>query len=179
MRKWNGILTAVILVLFLVHAVLGSFQLFGVGDTALKTIARADFVLIMIHAAIGIKYTVDTLRAQKKAGVSYWRQNKWFWVRRISGFVIMILLLFHITAFGYTSTGGYRLRWFGPFRMTAQILLVLAIAVHVLSNLRPMLISFGIRNLKQWIGDLFVILSVLLLLMTAAFIIYYLRWNVW
>ena len=177
MRKWNAILTAAILALFLVHAILGGFQLFGVGSTAVKGIAWAALVLIVVHTAIGIKYTADTLRVWKKTGVSYFRENLLFWARRVSGFAVMILLVLHLTAFGDTSGGAYRLKWFDGARLTVQLLLVAAIALHVLTNVKPMLISFGVRSLKERTGDILFVLSVLLLFFASAFIAYYLRWN--
>ena len=148
MRKWNAILTAAILVLFLIHATLGGFQLVGVGDTAAKWAAWAALALIVVHTVIGVKLTLDALRVWKKTGVSYFRENALFWARRLSGFAIMVLLAFHLTAFGETNGGMYRLKWFDTAKLVTQILLVAAIALHIVTNVRPMLISFGIRSLK-------------------------------
>ena len=177
MRKWNAILTAAILLLFLVHAVLGGFQLLGVGSTAVKIIAWICVGLIAVHTVIGAKLTADTLRVRKKTGVGYFRENTLFWARRVSGFAVMVLLAFHLTAFGDNSGAQYRLAWFDTGKLITQILLVAAIALHVLSNVRPMLISFGIRSLKERAGDILVILSAVMLFLAAAFIVYYLRWN--
>ena len=179
MRRWNAILTAALLALFLLHAILGGFQLLGIGPTALQGVAWAALALACAHTAIGIKLTADSVRVWKKTGVGYFRQNKLFWARRVSGFAVMVLLVFHMTAFGYTNNGAYRLRWFTDARLAAQLLLIVTLAVHVLTNVRPMLISFGIRELKQYAGDILFVLSVLLLFMAAAFVVYYLRWNVW
>ena len=179
MRKWNAILTAAIMLLFLLHAILGGFQLFGVGATALKAVAWAALVLVAAHTLIGVKLTADSIKVWKKTGAGYFRQNKLFWARRVSGFAVMVLLVFHMTAFGYSNGGAYRLRWFTDFKLATQILLIVTLAVHVLMNVRPMLISFGVRGLKKYVGDILFVLSVLLLFMAAAFIVYYLRWNVW
>lgn len=178
MRKFNAILTMAIMVLFLLHAILGGFQLLGVGNTALKAVAWVSVGLIAVHTVIGVKLTADSLKVWKKTGVAYFKENKLFWARRISGFAIMVLLLFHLTAFGSGSGGAYRLQWFDGFKLAANLLLVLSIAVHVITNVKPMLISFGIKSLKQWVGDILFVLSVLMLFMGAAFIVYYLRWNV-
>ena len=177
MRKCNAVLTAAILVLFLIHAILGGFQLFGVGGTAVKGVAWAALALIVAHTAIGIKFTADTLRVWKKTGVSYFRENRLFWARRISGFAIMLLLAFHLTAFGDSSGNAYRLKWFDGSKLAAQLLLVAALALHVITNVKPMLISFGVRSLKPRTGDILFVLSVLLLFFAGAFIAYYLRWN--
>ena len=177
MRKWNALISGVILVMFLIHAVVGSMQLFGIGSTALKTMAYGMLALIAVHVVISVKLTADTLRAQKAAGTAYWRQNALFWARRISGFAIMLFLGFHLTAFGYQTDAGYRLRYFDTFKLVTQILLVITIAVHVISNAKPILISFGIRRLKERAADILFVLSVLLLLMGAAIVVYYIRWN--
>lgn len=177
MRKFNTILTAVIMVLFLIHAVLGSFQMLGVGNTVMKTLSWISAGLAGVHMLIGVKLTVDTLRAQKKSGAAYFRENLLFWARRISGFAVMVLLFFHFTAFGYYAGEAYRLRWFDTGKLITQILLVITLAVHIISNVRPMMIALGIKSLKEWIGDILFVISVLLLFAAAGFIVYYLRWN--
>lgn len=121
---------------------------------------------------------MDTFIAQRKAGVSYPKENQVFWVRRISGFIIMVLLIFHLTAFGYDADGTYRLHWFTAGKLVTQILLAATVAVHVISNVKPMLLSFGIKGHKSWAKDIVTILTVLLLFMLTAFVVYYLRWNV-
>ena len=177
MRKFNAILTVLILVLFLVHAVFGAFQLIGVYDQAFKMIARACMALIAVHTVIGIKLTADTLRTIKKSGAPYFRENMLFWARRISGLVIMILLCFHMTAFADRTAPVYRLKEFDTLKLVTQILLVLSIALHVITNVKPLLIAFGLKSLRQYAGDILAVLSIILLFFVIAFIIYYLRWQ--
>lgn len=179
MRKWNAILSAAILALFLLHGILGAFQLFGAGPTALRAVARAALALTVLHALIGCRLTADSIRVWRKTGAGYFRQNRLFWARRVSGFAVMVLLAFHMTAFGYDNGGAYRLRRFTEFKLGAQLLLSAALGVHILANVKPMLISFGVRGMKKWAGDILFVLSVLLLFMAAAFVVYYYRWNVW
>ncbi len=177
MRKFNTVLTAVIMVLFLIHAILGSFQMLGTGNTVAKWLSWLSAGLVGVHMIIGVKLTADTLRAQKRSGAVYFRENLLFWSRRISGFAVMVLLMFHFTAFGYYVGEAYRLRWFDTGRLVTQILLVLTLAVHIISNVRPMMIALGIKSLKEWAGDILFVLSVILLFAAAGFIVYYLRWN--
>ena len=177
MRKLNAILTAAILVLFILHGVLGAFQMLGLGTVTMRTLAWTLLGLIGIHTIIGLKLTWDSLRVWKKTGAPYFRENLLFWARRIAGLAVMVLLAFHVTAFGYTTEGVFRLKWFDGFKLAAQLLLVIALAVHVITNVRPMLISFGIKRLKPRAQDILFVLSALLLLMAAAFVVYYIRWN--
>ncbi len=177
MRKLNAVLIMIILVLFLIHGVMGAFQLTGVGSTALKIIARIAVALTLAHVVIGIKLTADTIRIQRKAGAYYYKENKLFWARRISGLAVMVLLFFHFTSFGTYRGEAYRLREFDTGRLISQILLVVAIAFHVITNVRPMMLALGIKSLKKWVLDIVLILSIVLLFMAFAFIIYYLRWS--
>ena len=177
MRRLNAILSAAILLLFILHGVLGAFQMFGMGTVTMKAITHSMLTLIAVHTALGTKYTADAIRVWRKTGAPYFRQNLLFWARRVSGFAIMVLIAFHVTAFSYTVEGAFRLKWFDGFRLATQLLLLASIAVHVVANVKPMLISFGIRRLRPRTADLLFILSALLLVMAVAFIVYYLRWN--
>lgn len=177
MRKANAILTAVILVLFVVHGILGSLSLVGAGEVTMKVLAWITLGLVAVHVVLGTILTSKSVKVWHKTGAPYFKQNHLFWARRISGLVVMILLAFHMTAFGYTNQGAYRLNYFGTFRLITQILLIIAIAFHVITNVKPMLISFGIKKLKPKASDILFVLSILFVFFVAAFIIYFIRWN--
>ena len=176
MRKLNAILTAAILLLFILHGILGAFTISGIGEGAAKAAAWVCLLLTVFHMGIGVILTIRTLQAQKKAGAAYFRQNILFWARRISGLAVMVMLCFHLTAFERAGGAAYRLQNFNLFRLISQLLFVLSLAVHVLSNVRPLLISFGIRSLKERSPEILLTLAGILLFFAAAFIVYYLRW---
>lgn len=161
------------MVLFLMHGIFGVVVLTGFSYNALKTLARICAALVIIHTVIGIKLTVDSVLVWKKTGAPYFRENGIFWARRISGLGIMILIFFHMFAFGETVDGVYKLKPYTAAKMAAQILFILSVALHVLTNVRPMLISLGVRPLKRYVPQILIVLSVILLAFTAAFIFYY------
>ena len=181
MRKANALLSMGILVLFLIHAVLGGFQLSGIlpgGSRILMILAWLMTVLIALHTVLGCIMTVQTFSAQKKSGAAYPKENRLFWTRRISGFAVMLLILAHIVIFLGSSAGGvYRLNLFGTVQMISQILLVIAVAVHVLTNIKPLMLALGVRGFQEFFTDILLILSVLLCFCGIAFLIYYLRWQ--
>lgn len=181
MRKWNAVLSMGILGLFLIHAVAGALQLAGLlqgGSAVMKIMAWVMTVLIAVHIVIGCKLTADTMRAIQKSGASYFKENQLFWLRRISGFAIMIFIVCHILLFSGNNAGGVvRLHLFEGAQLVTQILLVLSIAVHVLSNIRPLMLALGAKRYKTVLLDALVILSALLLASGIAFVIYYIRWN--
>lgn len=181
MRKWNAVLSMGILALFLVHAVAGAFQLSGIipgGSVIMEKIALVMVCLIFIHFVIGIKLTADTFTAIKKSGTSYFKENKLFWVRRISGFAVMLFVIFHIMIFLGTNNGAYRLNLFEGIQLASQLLMVLSVAIHVITNIKPLMISLGTKSYKVFFTDIILVLSVLLVFMGVGFVIYYLRWNV-
>ena len=177
MRKLNAILSAAIVLLFLLHGVLGAFQLFGAGTVTMKGLAHGLLTLVGVHAALGVWMTVDAVRAWRKTGAGYFKQNRLFWARRLSGLAIMLLIGFHMTAFSYTVEGAFRLRWFDVPRLVVQLLLVASIAVHVITNVKPALIAFGVRKWKPRAADILFVLSAVLMVLALSFIIYYIRWN--
>ena len=181
MRRWNAILTAAIMLLFLVHMICGGFQLAGLlpgGIGWLSALTWLMTALIGIHTAIGCALTAQTLRAVRRSGVHYFKENRMFWVRRISGFALMLLLLCHAVIFTAEKRGSaVRLHEFGTVQLILQILLVLGAAVHVLTNIKPLLLALGARGFREIFADILLILSVLLILAAAAFGIYFLRWQ--
>ncbi|HBI85093.1 MAG TPA: pilus assembly protein PilX [Ruminococcus sp.] len=180
MRKVNAILSAAILVLFLVHAIAGGFQLAGLmagGKTWLSVLARFMTALIAAHIGIGVKLTADTLRIAKRSGAHYYKENRLFWLRRISGFAIVVFIAFHLLIFMGKSGEVFRLHVFAGAELVTQILLVLTVAVHVLANIRPLMLALGVRGWKELFTDILIVLSVILLLAGLSFIAYYIRWN--
>ncbi len=177
MRRINTILSAVILLIFLIHGVMGSFMLLGVGTNAGKTLAWLGFGLILIHAALGAALTVQAVRGGKESGRWYLRQNKEFWARRFSGVAILILLFFHFGVYGETVDGTFGLIEFTTIKLVTQLLLIASLFVHIFVNIRPLLVSWGILKHHERRWDLFLIASVFLLFFTGAVLFYYIGWQ--
>ena len=181
MRKLNAVISGLILALFLVHGIAGGFQLMGWipgGSRILKVLARAMVTLICVHSVIGIKLTADTLRLQRKSGAAYGRENRLFWIRRISGFAVFWFIFLHMAVFLGKDGGMVRLSYFGTVELVSHLLLAAALLVHLITNIRPLLIAFGIAGGRNYLKDILFVLSVVLLFTAAAFVVYYLRWNV-
>ena len=160
MRKINGIISGVVLALFVLHGVLGALNLMNIAPVIVKALSRTMLALIGVHALISIGLSV-------KAVVT----------AAISGALIMLLVFFHMTAFGYTSGGVFRLVPFDVFRLITQLLFLLSVALHIITNVKPMLITFGVRKLRPKAGDILFFVSAALLFMAVGFIIYYIRWQ--
>ena len=169
MRKWNTILSVLMLLIFMIHGIMGSFMLNGVGSSAGKLLAWIGVGILVVHTVIGVILTVQSLQTAKQSGKMYLKQN--------SGMAILILLLFHIGLFGKVQNGTYILFPFTTVKMVTQLLFVAAIFVHIFINIRPLLVSLGIISYKERRGDIYLILSVLLLFIAGAVIFYYIGWQ--
>lgn len=176
MRKLNTILSVLLIVVFLLHGVLGSFMLIGVGGISGKMLAHIGMVLLILHLCIGVRLTIQTFLT--KRSWAYSKQNVLFWTRRASGLAILILAFFHMGIFGSVEDGLYILTPFTTVKLLTQLLLVAALFVHLFVNVRPMLISLGVIEYKERRGDLFLLLSILLLFMAGSIVLYYIRWQV-
>ena len=177
MRKINTILSVLLLVIFMLHGLMGSFMLLGIGSSAGKILAWVGVAVLAAHTVIGVILTINTLKISKNAGNSYLKQNAVFLARRASGLAILILMFFHIGLFGGVQDGIYILFPFTTVKLITQLLLVAALFIHLFINIRPLLVSLGIISYKERRGDIYLILSVLLLFSAGAVIIYYIGWH--
>ncbi|MBQ8966086.1 pilus assembly protein PilX [Ruminococcus sp.] len=180
MRRANAVISMAVLALFLLHAVMGGFVTAGFmdgGSVFMKGMAWLMVTLIIAHVAIAVKLTADTLIALKRSGTSYFKENKLFWIRRISGVAVMIFILFHIMIFLGNNDGTYRLNFFGGAQLASQILMVLSLGIHIVTNAKPMLLGFGTKSWKELGTDLALILTGILLFAGICFVVYYLRWR--
>lgn len=162
---------------FIVHGIMGSMKLMGGNADALKGAAYLCMAFICMHIIVTCILTFETLKARKMSGAGYFKENRLFWARRISGFTILIPLAMHLIIFSGTNSGGaFRLVEFTAGRLASQIILVITIAFHVLTNIEPAMISFGVKSTKAFSHDVMFVISVILLLFCTAFAAYYIRW---
>ena len=180
MRKLNAIVSLLLIILFLIHTIAGSFQLMRVipgGNELMKNLSYFMLFLAGVHIIIGTKLTIDSIIIGKKSGKFYFRENAVFWTTRITGFAMILLIICHVLLF--TSNGAvFRLNDFNGVQLVFSILLIFTLLVHILANIRPLLISFGISGFRLYVKDILLVLAIISLFGAFAFVIYYLRWNI-
>ena len=180
MRKINAILGPLMIVLLLIHIISGAFQLYGLlpgGSVIRSVLSYILLLLVIVHTVIGLVLTAGTIRDCQKSGAPYFRNNKRFWIARFSGFALLFLIVWHMLVFAFPSGGEFRLHAFGWMQMAGHILLVLVLMLHLAVNIRPSFIALGI-SARRYIKDILIVLSVIMLVCAAAFVVYYLRWNI-
>ena len=180
MRRFNTIISGAILLSFLIHAVCGAYQLIGWmpgGISVLKYLAWTMMALVILHIFIGVKLTIDTVLACRRTGVFYFKENCWFLIRRISGFALIIMLFYHAFLFMGENGEYFRLHLYEGAQLAGSIIFLVTLAIHLLSNIRPLVIGLGKGWLREYAGDIIFILSVIMFVAAAGFVIYYFRWN--
>ena len=180
MRKINAVLGPLMIILLIVHGVWGAFQLSGIvpGGSLIRAILAFILVTaVAIHTVIGIKLTADTLTSIRRSGASYFKNNVEFWIRRISGFALILFIIYHLCVFMGLDDEIFRLRHFDGVSLAAHILLAVSLIIHLMFNIKPLCIALGIAN-RKYVKDVIIILSIVLAICAVGFIIYYLRWNI-
>lgn len=76
MRKWNTILSVLMLLIFMIHGIMGSFMLNGVGSSAGKLLAWIGVGILVVHTVIGVILTVQSLQTAKQSGKMYLKQKR-------------------------------------------------------------------------------------------------------
>ena len=178
MRKWNNILARVIIVLFLLHALMGSLMLLGMSSISFKPLSWLLLAAVVVHGILGVLATVQAVKGGKESGKWYLRQNAAYWTKRFSGAAILILLCFHISAYTTTVGGAFFLKEFTVGRMAAQLLLIISIFIHLAVSVKSMLIAKGVTKFKERTADWMMVLSLLLLFFAAAVVIYFIQWQI-
>lgn len=181
MRRINAVVTISIMVLFAIHMIWGGLELAGItrgGSGLFRSLSYMMLILIAIHIIISTRLTVDTCLSCRRAGVSYLRENRIFWIRRVSGLALVLFIAFHVLIFtGHESNGAYRLNYFGKAELATQILMVISLLVHLSTNIKPLKIAFGLEDGRNVKMDVILVLCILLVLSGVAFLAYYLRWR--
>lgn len=177
MRKWNNILARVIIILFLLHALMGSLMLLGLSTIFFLPLSVTLLIAVVVHGILGIMATLSAVTSGKESRHWYLKQNAAFWTKRISGIAIMLLLIFHVTAYTTSVNGRFFLKEFTLYRMLSQVLFILAIFIHLAVSIKSMLIAKGTVKFKERTIDWMLVLSVMMFFFTIAVIIYYIQWQ--
>lgn len=100
-----------------------------------------------------------------------------FWLIRLSGFVILLSVWFHITAYTTTVNGMFFLREFTTLRFFSQIIFISAILIHLLCATKPWMIKRGLLKYEERTADYILVYSIFSVLFLFALISYFIYWN--
>lgn len=170
MRKCNAVLSTLLLLLLAAHGILGAALMAGLSSLMLQKLARALCTLVAVHTILGILLTTQSLKVWRRTGAPYWRENQSFWIRRFSGLAMLLFMGLHMALFVHRSSGAPTLN---GIQLLTQLLFVLSILVHGISNVKPLCVAMGSQAGKQLQTAVCVVLSLLALFFAAGLIIYF------
>jgi len=162
--QWSGaqgtakalmrVITLLCTALFFFHGISASLFLLGFlpYSSRYKTTGWVLVGLIIFHALIVTTEAARNLYLRRTGvlkGRLYVRRNISFFGQRLSGALLLVFILLHIGAYGYTDASGFHLRHFGIFSLFNQTALAALAGIHLASSARPLVISLGIDPAKQ------------------------------
>ncbi|MBR2282339.1 MAG: hypothetical protein IJ863_06935 [Spirochaetales bacterium] len=169
------------LLLLISHSAIGVLTLTGSipgGTAASKAVSHSFLTVLCVHAAISVVLTVKSMITIRRSGTSYPKENRLFWIRRISGFAIMLFAFQHFWMFSPTFTSeGMLPPDFGVLDLVVSILLAVSVVIHISSNIRPLSVSLGVRTSRLLLSIVVVLFIIGLFCVCHAFFYYYSNWS--
>lgn len=162
MQKFHPILAWLILLLLIVHLVMGSVTLLTPVFLINKPFVTVFFAMVCLHAVISLAKMLRKGRARNR--FSYLKENGTYWLRVLSGLAILVLALIHTTLWVVHTPFGVIMREFGWSSLLLQMLFVATLTMHILLNIRPLLLDSAIDptgRAKRWMSGITVILAAL------------------
>ncbi|MCR4611718.1 MAG: hypothetical protein K5644_07450 [Lachnospiraceae bacterium] len=175
MKKINAIVSIVILILFTFHMTESGLALVGIYLVPIQIVNVLAWImvgLVALHAIMGLISVIDSVKRSKD--VSYGRENRLFWIRRDSGFVLLALIVCHVVIF---MTGGMNVTQQMPLQMILSVLMVITLMIHILTNIKPLWIALGFYSEvgKIVMSAVMIIILAVLVFAMVAFSVYFLH----
>ena len=149
MRKLNVIVVVLIMILLVDHIIFGGLYMLGAGTGVIRPLALTMLALVIFHALISMAVTIRAEKAGFKTKARYNAENREFWNRRTSGLAILVLGVMHALLLSKNEEGIPRIAFMPRFFELVTPLLILSVYLHLRSNIRPLLIALGIRNVDK------------------------------
>ena len=149
MRKFNTVIVLLIMLLFIDHITFGSLHFLGTKFGIAAPFAMTMMILVLIHAAVSIIITIRAEVAGFKTKARYNKENRQFWLRRVSGMAILVLAIAHVVLMQKGSDGVPKISRMPKVFNLLLPLLLLSVGVHISQNIRPLLISMGVKNREK------------------------------
>ena len=178
MRKTNMVFSISMILLLLVHSVIGVLTLTGAvagGLVLSKIISLAFLTVFSVHVVLSTMLTARSVVYIKHSGASYFRENRMFWVRRISGLAILPFILQHFWMFSpeFTEEGILIVPGFDHLNLAVSVLLAVCVIIHAASNIRSLCISMGTGISRILIIIVFVLFLAGLICISMSFVYYF------
>ena len=174
MRKLNTILVLLIMLLFIDHITFGCLHFLGSKFSITAPFALTMFLLVLLHTIVSIVITVKAEVVGFKTKARYNSENRQFWLRRVSGIAILVLAFAHVYLMSEGPNGIPRIAKMPKPLNLLLILLMLSVGIHIKQNVRPLLISLGVKNIdrkEKIIKPLIILITLLVIVIYGIFVV--------
>ena len=177
MRKLNLRICTAMVFLLLLHCALGCFMLSGISRIYFRLLNVLLACCVCLHAVLGCLVCFRSIRNALRTGTWYLRENWRHWTQIVSGFGIIILLPFHVSAYTTSSGGKYFLREFTCTGLILQILFASAVYIHVLLGIGSLSVACAWLDSRPMRTVCRTVCTCLYLLALFSLLVYYRRWT--
>lgn len=171
MKKINTIISLFLTFFVIIHGVLASLLMLGIMKKPLPIPAFICLGLFVIHIILSIILTLSTVKKAKSSGDVSGIKNKMFIVRRLSGVIMILLLISHLFTYLRPFTGTFPIT-----QLILLLLLIISLVIHIVTNIKPLMESLGLENAKVINILSSILVTVILIFTCIASVIAFLKW---
>ena len=175
MKKVNSVISLLLIIMVFVHGIFASLLMIGVIEKPNPIPAVICLVLLLIHIILSIKLTVKTVKDAMSSGDKYEVENKMFVIRRLSGVIMVLLLIAHLVFYFGPQIENFTSTPFTVVQLVLLILLVISLIVHIVTNIRPLMVSLGVVSSDAIRAVLCIFVTSALLLMATSSVVFFLK----
>lgn len=141
-HKFHTIIAWLILILLILHVLMASVTLLTPVFLLQSQFAYVFMGFVCVHAVLAL-WKVFRKKGARTFG-QYIAENRNYWLRVLSGIFVLVLAFVHRTLWTIMTPFGVLPKSFDEISLIMQLLFVAAIGIHILLNIRPLLIDSGI-----------------------------------
>ena len=144
MHKFHTIIAWLLLILLILHVLMASVTLLTPIFLLQSHFAYVFMGFVCVHGVLAL-WKVFREKGPRMLRQYIW-ENKKYWLRVLSGVLVLVLALLHRTLWTIVTPFGVLPKSFDEIGLVIQLLFVTVIGIHILLNLRPLLIDSGIET---------------------------------
>ena len=176
MKKFNSVISLLLIIAVLAHGVLASLLMMGWVGNTMPIPAFISLGLLLIHIVLSCILSTKTIKDAVKSGDKYEIQNKMFIIRRVSGVLMMVFVIAHLVFYFGPQVENFKDTAMSVPQLVLLILLLISLIVHIVTNIRPLMVSLGVTSPTGVRVVLGLLIACALIAMAMAGVAFFLKW---
>lgn len=147
MYRIHALFAVLLLVLLVLHLAAAAVTLLTAAFFAQEMLRCFFFAVVCMHGLLAL-WRVLRGKGLREL-MAYPGKNKTYWLRVGSGIAVFLLLLIHRTLWTEQTGFGLLPKNFTQGSLVVQMLFLIVLATHIMSNIRPLLLDFGVDSVRR------------------------------